>query len=231
MYRFLTKHPQVAKPSMKEPRFFTQNWKRGWDWYASIYEDLAPGQIAGDFSPSNSNMSNSDRPARRIAKFYPDAKIIYLVRNPIDCALSNWRMSAQNDAAPPFAECIGKHTAVYHRSLFWKQISYYRTYFPDDQILVMPLEVLAKAPDEAQRVTDFLGIEPSKHAFPHGNKSSAKINRPGKPDVDKAARKRFLRHIKPDAESILEYAGFPGLWDLSPSYQGWGAKVDQFAPV
>ncbi|MCA1748226.1 MAG: sulfotransferase [Sphingomonadales bacterium] len=222
VYSYLAQHPRVAIPTIKEPRFFTKNWKRGWDWYAGVYEHGGPGEIAGDFSPGYSNMSKKDKPARRIAKFYPDAKIVYLVRNPIDCALSNWRMSAQNDSAPPFAECLDSHTAVYHRSLFWKQIGHYREYFPDQQILVLPLEKVIEDPEaNGRRITDFLGIDPAPHPFPHKNKSADKSARPDKPEVDMESRKRFLELVKPGAERILDYAGYPGLWEMTPTYHGW----------
>jgi len=83
IYSYLTQHPRIAIPTIKEPRFFTQNWKEGWDWYAEVYGNIGPGEIASDFSPGYSNMSINAKPARRIAKFYPDARIIYLVRHPI----------------------------------------------------------------------------------------------------------------------------------------------------
>ena len=222
LYSYLVQHPQITVPTIKEPRFFTKNWKKGGDWYADVYRNQAAGEIAGDFSPGYSNMRGKDKPARRIARFYPDARIIYLVRNPIECALSNWQMSAENGAAPPFAECLGGHTAVYHRSLFWKQIDYYRNYFPDERILVLPLESIVENPEEnGRRVTDFLDIEPARHSYPHKNRSADKPARPEKPEVDMETRERFLDHVLPGAERILEYAGFPGLWDLTPTYRGW----------
>lgn len=222
IYSYLARHTQVAIPTVKEPRFFTRNWDKGWDWYADVYRNQAPGEIAGDFSPGYSNMTRKDKPVLRIAEAYPEARIVYLVRNPIDCALSNWRMSAQNGAAPPFAECLGDHTAVYHRTLFWKQISFYREHFPDERILVLPLErIIADPETNGRRITDFLGIEPAQHPYPHKNKSADKPDRPDKPVVDMPTRERFLSLVRPDAEQILDYAGYPGLWEMTPDYPGW----------
>lgn len=222
IYSYLVRHPQVAVPTEKEPRFFSKHWKKGWGWYADVYRNKAEDEIAGDFSPGYSNMSIKDKPAQRIADHYPDAKIIYLVRNPIDCALSNWRMAAELNSAPSFADCIGSHTTVYHRSLFWKQISHYRARYPDDRILVLPLEQLIADPEpNGRRITDFLGLDPAPHEYPHKNKSADKPDRPDKPVVDRESRERFLELVRPDAERILEYAGYPGLWEMTPTYSGW----------
>lgn len=225
LHRHLVRHPQIAVPAKKEPRFFSKNFDKGWDWFADIYRDKQPDQIAGDFSPGYSNMVTKNRALRRIAQYYPDAKIIYMVRNPIDCALSNWRMASNLGAAPSFAECVGTHKTVFHRTLFWKQISAYREEFPDDRILVMPLEKMSAESEKQTRViTDYLGISPFHEDYPHRNVSDRKSNRAPKPAVDVDTRKRFIDLVREDSEQILRYAGHEGLWDLSVDYKGW--KVD-----
>ena len=154
VYKLLKRHPGVFVPEMKEPRFFSSNWSRGWDWYADIYAK-APlnGEKVGDLSPNYSNAI--DAPGRvipRLKKHYPDAKIVYMVRNPVVCAISNWRMTAHVLGKEiPFGEALTHEDwalACYHRVSFHRQLSMFREVYDDSQILVIPLEGMLSDPTQ-----------------------------------------------------------------------------------
>lgn len=222
LYRVLEQHPDVFVPSVKEPRFFKENWENGWDWYAGIFEGADRSLLAGDFSPSYSTASNNVI-ASRIYANYPDAKIIYIVRNPIDCAISNWRMIAEIQGREiSFEDALEEWSApVLERALFWRQVSYFREFFPGNRIKVVALEVLRSQAEAIQEVFEFLGLERRDITFPKANASARKPNRPGKPDTSLSVRRRFISEVSDDARQVLQYANLPSIWSLGTGYKGW----------
>lgn len=232
IYRALETHESVFVPRMKEPRFFKENLDKGWEWYASHFIDRTGGQIAGDFSPSYSNSVSIDNTivAERIARNYPKAKIIYLVRNPIDCAISNWRMLAEHSEKQlTFREALDDHAwavSVLHRAMFYRQISIYRKFFNDDQILVMTLELIKKNSKEMLiRIYEFLEIEKGKLVFPKANTSSRKPSRPGIPLIDTESRLEFISRVAEDSKKMLDFCGLePSFWNITAAYKGWNSQ-------
>ena len=232
IYRVLETHESVFVPRMKEPRFFKENLDKGWEWYASHFIDKRKDQIAGDFSPSYSNSVSIDNTivAERIARNYPKAKIIYLVRNPIDCAISNWRMLAEHSEKPlTFREALDESSwavSVLHRVMFFRQISIYRKFFDDAQILILTLELMKRHSEEMlTRTYEFLNIEKGKLVFPKANASHRKPSRPNIPHIDTESRLEFINRVTEDSKRMLNYCGLePTFWNISAGYKGWSSQ-------
>ena len=219
--RFIQSHENVYSSPVKEPRFFREKWAKGWDWYASIYANAKDDELRGDFSPSYSVSANNGV-ARRISRAYPNAKIIYCVRNPIDCALSNWRMQAQGTGEEiEFGEAMEAwRTAIVLRAEFFRQISYYREFYADDQIRVLPLENVEQ--DGPRDIAQWLGMKGAPAQYPWASSSDKRPDRPGIPYVEPEARQAFIDTVRDDTQAFLDWAGLPSsLWDLSPDYEGW----------
>lgn len=227
LFRHLTGRADVHDPARKEPRFFTRNHARGWDWYRAAIGPAAPGMLVGDFSPDYANAPGDNTAAARIAAAYPRARIVYLVRNPIGCALSNWRMAADGQPAPPDFDTAWRGQwacQMLHRSLFHRQISQYRRHFADAQILVAPLEALRRAPAHwIARIERHLSLPESGAArFPRANASFRKPTRPAAPPVPRAARRAFCDAVAEDAAALLDYAGLPeSFWSIGVGASAW----------
>jgi hypothetical protein len=237
LYKVLSRHPDIFVPRVKEPRFFKENWDKGWHWYAGLYREAPAGAAAGDFSPSYSIAAGRNYVADRIARAYPEARILYMVRNPIDCAISNWRMTA---------EMTGRHRSfgaaladprwsvtVLRRTLFFRQVSEYRRVFPDAQILVVPLEAMRHDPQRwLAAVQRHIGVEERYlGTFPKSNASSRKSGRPGIPVIPTVDRQRFLDLVTEDARAMLAYLDLPDdFWKLSTRYSGWTSRRTPPAP-
>lgn len=229
LYKALTAHPRIFAPSVKEPRFFNENWSKGWPWFHSLYADARPDQICGDFSPSYSNGRDRNASAARLAKAYPQARLLYIVRNPIECAISNWRMIAEiRDEQQPFGEALDSDWAssVLYRAMFFKQVQFFRDCFPDEQILVVPLERIRLAvPEWMGRIQRHIGLpEEDIRDLPFfwANASARKPNRPPTPDIPMEDRERFLEMVRPDAEQLLDLIGeTSSLWTLTVTSPAW----------
>lgn len=85
LYHNFQKHPSIFCPFRKETNYFSVNFQRGVDWYHELFEEIVPGQIGLDASPS---YFLDQQTITRIKDLLPDAKIILGVRNPVDWSLS-----------------------------------------------------------------------------------------------------------------------------------------------
>src|SRR5215212_6336788 len=97
-YRLLSNHPLVRPAATKELHFFDRNkvFDRGEDWYRRCFPESARvgGQrtVTGESSPSY--LFSAQVPAR-MAEVIPDAKLVALLRNPIDRAYSHYQMQVR----------------------------------------------------------------------------------------------------------------------------------------
>jgi Sulfotransferase domain len=157
-------HPQMFVCTPKEPEFFCDDavFARGWGWYESLFAG-ARGKIAvGEGSTSYTKQMRFPHAAERIAKYLPEAKLIYIARHPLKRIESHWllRTAAGLDASP-FPEALRKWPHIVDTSLYWKQISRYRDFYPDENLLLLFFEDFVSNPhDIIKRAYRFLGVNP-----------------------------------------------------------------------
>ena len=157
-------HPQMFVCTPKEPEFFCDDavFARGWGWYESLFAG-AQGKIAvGEGSTSYTKQMRFPHAAERIAKYLPEAKLIYIARHPLMRIESHWllRIAAGLDVSP-FAEALKKSPHIVDTSLYWKQISRYRDFYPDENLLLLFFEDFVSNPhDIIKRAYRFLGVNP-----------------------------------------------------------------------
>ena len=92
-YRLLTEHPLVSRAAAKELHFFDNKFAEGVRWYRRCFSEgkLVDGQrtITGEASPSY--LFDPQVP-ERMARIVPNARLIALLRNPVDRAYSHYQM-------------------------------------------------------------------------------------------------------------------------------------------
>ena len=98
LYLLAQHHPQIAmaQPMMPEPKFFLVDelWQRGVDYYSTTWFDALPAdRVLGEKS---ANYLESPEVAERMCRVLPRLRLIFLVRNPVDRAYSNYLWSRQN---------------------------------------------------------------------------------------------------------------------------------------
>lgn len=97
LYSALTQHPQVLRAARKEVHFFDQYYGRGHDWYLKQFPACAGGQVTGEASPF---YMAHPLAAERIARHCPDTKLIVLLRNPADRAISHYHQEYRRHHDP-----------------------------------------------------------------------------------------------------------------------------------
>lgn len=137
--------------------------------YQELFREAKPGQILTEASVS---YLWSKVAARNIFNYNPDAKIIILLRNPVERAFSHYVMDLRIGYTQlSFSEVLKKdtqsHASYWGNSslyvelgLYSRQVMRYREVFPETQLLIVKYEdFLSKPKDTAQQIGLFLGLE------------------------------------------------------------------------
>ena len=85
---YLDEHPDVflgRGGKFGEPNFFIaeDNWSRGRGWYESLFDDAGRAAAIGECSPSYTMAPAFRGVPERMAQVVPDARLVYVVRDPI----------------------------------------------------------------------------------------------------------------------------------------------------
>jgi hypothetical protein len=186
LYAALVRHPQLFLPRLKEPKFFLSDgppprhggpgdvqtygehiWRR--DEYEALFTPAPPGTLCGEATP----FYLYDRVAQaRIAELIPDARLILLLRDPVDRAHSNWAhlwaagLESESDfvaacRAEPARQAAG-WAAFWHyigQGRYGAQLAHLYTLFPREQVLVLRYRDLRDRPAATlDNVCTFLGV-------------------------------------------------------------------------
>jgi hypothetical protein len=180
-------HPQLSLSSPKEPKYFLTDgpppagggpgdaktfaeyvWRR--EDYENLWSGAEPGQLLGE---STTLYLQSFDAQRRIAETVPEAKLIAVLRDPVDRAHSNWSHLRSHGLEPvadfPRACMLGGRRTEQGWGPFWKylEIGFYGaqlrnlySLFDREQVLVLLYRELREEPVETlNRVCAFLGVE------------------------------------------------------------------------
>ena len=89
MFNCLARHPDVRRPLGKEVHYFDLHYARGLKWYRGCFPYR--GQLRGRVMTLDASPYHLAHPLapKRAAKLLPEVKVIAILRNPIDRALSH----------------------------------------------------------------------------------------------------------------------------------------------
>lgn len=97
LFRYLSVHPDVARPLRKEVEYFTRHHDRGERWYRQHFPVRARARLAASrgrslrtFDATPHYLFHPDAP-RRAAELLPAAQLVVLLRDPVERAYSHYR--------------------------------------------------------------------------------------------------------------------------------------------
>ena len=164
LHYYLDQHPQVAMSSVKETNFFTRpDFMEGlleYEGYFAEGEDL----VRGEASPWYTWHPYIPDVPERIHSLLPDAKLIYLVRDPVERAVAfYWEQFASN-RAPEFDDAFADVGDPQNRyvcaSKYALQVEQYLPFFGRDDLLVVDSADLLESREETLRtIFGFIGVD------------------------------------------------------------------------
>ena len=178
LYHYLNEHPQVVMSSQKEPDYFSDNAIHEQGMYygknrvntLDKYESLFAQKESVVYGEGSVSYLFYDNVAEDIKKYNPNAKIIIMLRNPIERAFSHYlmdyRLGLINDS---FENIIAKKSNHKNAHLFYKQyievskyakqIQRYLDFFEKENILFIDYDDFKKNVSKTvDQVYNFLNI-------------------------------------------------------------------------
>ncbi|HYT35127.1 MAG TPA: sulfotransferase domain-containing protein [Ktedonobacteraceae bacterium] len=192
LYYYLTEHPGIARALMKEVHFFDDHYSEGLSWYRAqfpsslhkYYTEQVRKEhfITGESSPYYLFYPHAPG---RISQVVPGAKLIVLLRNPIDRAYSHhWLVTLEGKETLAFAQAIEqeterlagehkkivaderyasfnhRHFSYLARGIYVDQLQHWMQYYPRAQFLILKSEDFYKdTANILHQTLDFLGVE------------------------------------------------------------------------
>ena len=160
----LGKHPQVFMPEVKEPHFFGRNDPlKTLSWYEDQFKGAEGYKAVGEGSTSYTHPHIIHQAAMGISRLIPHCRLIYITRNPIKRLESDWKMREREGwAEGKLNEAVKRQETLVGHGKYWQNISVYREFFPDSQILNLFLEDFSQNPMlELKRCFYFLAVDTS----------------------------------------------------------------------
>jgi len=195
----LAEHPELFLSRVKEPKYYLcgdspppayrgpgdAHSSQEWIWqrqrYLDLFQDAGGDQVAGESTPFY--LYHRDA-RRRIAADLPRAKLVAVLRDPVDRAYSNW-MHLWADGLEPCGDVVEACAREAQRvdegwAPFWhyrglgmygRQLADLLEHVPREQVLVLRYRALVDDPRTAlNRVARFLGVaEDVVTEIPSGN--------------------------------------------------------------
>ncbi len=162
---FLSNHPEIYIPPMKEPNFFAHHFCKGWEWYESLFESADRDKLWGDGSTCYSAAEFEYQAYQRAFDRFPDLKVILIARDPIARLESSFRYMHHVghewgvSAADTIGETLKLLPNMIRDTLYWQRLSCLRGFVPDHRIHLMFLEDFnSNTAEELARCCRFLGV-------------------------------------------------------------------------
>jgi len=158
LYKYLQDHPQVFMPR-KEIHFFDRRWDRGLDWYRSRFEGYAGQPAVGEATPT---YLAEPEALDRMAATIPDARLVAILRDPVERAYSHyWMEHVRGRDGRTFEEAVADDTSDYlARGRYLPQLQDVCERFPRERLSVVLLDDLRASPGPTYgEVCGFLGVD------------------------------------------------------------------------
>jgi hypothetical protein len=174
-------HPEVFMSANKEPLYFVgPDFKQSWfddnpppdpegRWYFALFDEARHNpriKYAGESSTDYAKLPVSAGCSERIRAFNPEARVLYVMRDPIERSISHYWHNVQTlNESRSIIGAIQNDPSLIAFSDYAMQLKPYLDAFPRDQIHLISLESFRD--DRAgtlQKIFTWLGIDPSFQA-------------------------------------------------------------------
>ncbi len=165
LHYYLKQHPEIFMTEVKELNFFNGefNWKKGRAWYEAQFSGQA--KIYGESSPHYTNFPMFTGVPAKMNALVPNAKLIYLVRDPITRIVSQYLDYVKGCHEPRTIEeaLIDLRDNEYlNRSQYYFQLEQFLKFYKPEQILVLESEsLMIDREPTLKEIYHFLGVDES----------------------------------------------------------------------
>lgn len=159
----LNAQPGFFMSEPKEPYFFSDDpvWARGLDWYTDLFAAAEATDICGESTTHYTKLPTYPDTIQRMVEHIPDAKLIYVMRHPIDRLVSQYvHQWTEREIEIPIDQAIHEHPELIAYSKYAMQLAPFFEHWDASEILPVFFESIRSNPSpELERVASFLGYD------------------------------------------------------------------------
>lgn len=229
LYNYLAQHPLVAPSLQHEIHYFDLNFDKDLKWYQSQFPELESGMITGESSPY---YLFHPLVAQRVFDIYPQIKLIVLLRNPTERAISQYyhevrlgyeslslteaiaaertRLQGEIDRiieTGTYYSFNHQHYTYLSRGIYIEQLQNWMSIFPKAQFLILLSEDLFSYPLETMnKVLKFLELPP------YYSEKYLKYNYGNYSPPSNEIYQQLVEYFQPYNQKLTEYLGINLNW-------------------
>lgn len=141
--------PGIFITNPKEPAFFSHDeiYANGFAWYEALYEAAEPGDLTGEASTEYTKLPTYPEAAQRLHDYAPNARLIYITRDPIARIVSHYMHWWRDGLVPKDIDrAVREFPDFIAYSKYEAQLKPWRELFGDTAILELDMDDMAANP-------------------------------------------------------------------------------------
>lgn len=173
LHSYLNAHPDIFMCEPKEPCYFVEPQQLDWPeirklklWqqenrYLELFQSAGEAKIRGEASTLYTKAPTVTGISERIAQYNPDARLIYLMRDPIERTISHyWHEVRRGNEYREILSAVQNNPQYCEVSYYARQLRPYFEQFSHEQILTLTFENMIANPVEVLRqIFAWLGVD------------------------------------------------------------------------
>ena len=229
LHYYLDQHPQIQMSATKEPHFFAGPENGipfpperigNLEEYEQLFDPAF--EVRGEASPSYTNAPRREHVPERIGELVPEAKFVYLVRDPIERTISHYRHAVasgkeRRSLRAALADVGDSHSYLACHSLYAHQLELYLRRFPKGRVMVVDqAELLGNREATLRSVFAFLDVDDafSSERFEDElwTTSARRVSPPGQATFIASAIAPRARWLPPQARKLARRTYERAFW-------------------
>jgi hypothetical protein len=209
LHHYLAAHPEIEMTARKEPHVLCgpEPWRGRLALYGELFREAAP--VRGEVSPGYAALPYDADVPDRMAAAAPDARIVYVVRDPVERAVAHYAehvIQRLEERPIELALAPDSNESVYvAASRYSVQLAAYRARFGAERVLVVDSgELRERRRDTLGRIFAHVGADPAHwdRSYEHEHYSRGEANtRRTRSEIalrQSRAYRRLVRPLFPD---------------------------------
>jgi hypothetical protein len=162
LHYYLALHPEISASNPKELDFFIaeRNWGRGVDWYRSHFDPATVARL--ESSPNYTTYPHFQGIPERMHEVVPDAKLIFMVRDPIARIEAHWvhNYAKRRERGTVIETVTHPSTTYVQRSCYFSQLERFLEFYDRSNVLIFQQSDLRhRRADTLRKVFGFMGVD------------------------------------------------------------------------
>lgn len=144
VFEYIRQHPDIYMSEVKEPFFFDFNYDKGLAHYETFFQNYKGEKIIGEATVWYMSWKKA---TQRIYETIPDAKLLFILRNPIERAFSDYCMNLRGGHYTPnqtFGYVIRNeqnisklNRRIVSGGFYYQHLKRFEQYFPRENMLII----------------------------------------------------------------------------------------------